>query len=203
MLRAIALTLTLAFAFGGLMTTTTGCKKRRHKRYKKHKHYKKHKYKNTWKGSSPEISVEEAKKSAEGIGKRVYKAAFKGGDFGKIKGIALMQDKAKDFAKPELFAKWASTDKMKEKLEQWAKRFKKAKFKKVKVSDEMTIEPGKAPKEKWKIVADNITKPVKIRPGKVFGKRKDGDEYKCSYVAIKLGDHDWRLLRIKSCKSAD
>jgi hypothetical protein len=201
MLRTIALTLTLAFAFGGVTTTLTGCK-RRHKRHKRYKKHKKHK-KNKWKGSSPEISVEEAKKSAEGIGKRLYKAAFKGGDFGKIKGIALMQDKAKDFAKAEMFAKWASTDKMKEKLKKWAKKFKKAKFRKVKVDSEMTIEPGKAPKDKWKIVADNITKPVKLRPGKVFGKRKSGEQYKCSYVAIKLADNDWRLLRIKSCKSAD
>ncbi|MCK5798621.1 MAG: hypothetical protein KAI47_15620 [Deltaproteobacteria bacterium] len=207
MWRTIALTLALGLAFTGTTTTISGCKSRHDSKYKKYKKHKKHKnkkykkHKNKWKGSAPEISIEEARKSAEGVGKRLFKAAFKG-DFDKLKGLYLKADDAKAFAKAELFAKWASVDKMREKLGKWHQKFDRAKFKKTKIDETMTIEPGKAPKDKWKILADNITKAVTIKTGKVFGKRKDGNQYKCSYVAIKLGEGKWRLLRIKSCKTA-
>lgn len=200
MLRTIALSLALAFAFGSATTTLTACKTRRHKKHKKHKKYKKHKEHKEKKVKAPEISAEDAKKSAEGIGKYVFKAAFKG-DADKLKSISLKEDDAKAFAKPELFQKYASAEKMKTRFGEWTAKFANARFKKIKAesSDLLTIKPDAPPSDKWKKLASQLSKEITVQQAKVFGKRAD-DKSKCTYVAIKLGDNNWRLLRLKGCK---
>lgn len=205
MLRTIALSLALAFTFGSATTTLTACETRRHK---KHKKYKKHKYKEhkyeepkTHKAKAPKISAEDAKKSAEGIGKYLFKAAFKG-DADKLKSVTLKEDEAKAFAKPELFQKYASAEKMKKRFDEWKAKLAGASFKKVKAesSDLFTIKPDAATSDKWKKLAAQVSKEITVQQAKAFGKLAGGEKAKCSYVAIKLGDSNWRLLRLKGCK---
>lgn len=194
--------LSLAFSFS--LTACKGSKHRRKSYYKKHKKHKKFKNKKHWKAFAPDISTEEAIKSAEGIGKRLYKAAFKA-DFVKLKGIILKESDAARFAKKELTSEVASITKMKEKFSQWKNHFQNARFKKVKssTSEQLTIKPGAAPKDKYKEIADSIKEEIVIQPAKVFGKKQHLVEQKCAYLAIQLKDKTWRLLRIKSCKRAD
>lgn len=187
---------------------TTGCKdsdeRRVYKKYKKQKKWKKKKHKKykEHKAKAPEISATEARQSAKGIAKYVYKAAVKR-DFELAKKVMLKEGEAKAFAKPKLFKKYANKDKMKEKFAIWQEKVQGAKFKKVKAEDDqkMKVAPGKAP-DKFKELGEGISKEVTIWQVKAIGKKEGGKKVKCTLVAIKVTDADWRLLRIKGCKTA-
>jgi hypothetical protein len=189
------LLVTCSLALGG----TTGCKRKRHKRYKEHKRDKKHK---KFKQHVPDISVSQAKESPKGIGKYLFKACVKK-DFDAVKKLLPKKDEISAFASEDLLKNYGNSDKMKEKFRKWKDQFRKARFKKVKAKsdDRLKLTKDKAP-EKFKKLAEALTAEATIQPAKVFGKKKNGTKVKCAYVALKVKD-GWRLLRLKGCKKTD
>ncbi|MBN2724543.1 MAG: hypothetical protein JXR95_10775 [Deltaproteobacteria bacterium] len=175
-------------------------KHKEHKEYKKHKKHKKHK---EFKAKAPEVTFENAKKSVGDLTKFVFRAAFDK-DFDKVKKIVLTEEEGKAFAKPDFFKKYVNSEKMTEKFSMWKENASKSKFLKVKTDDKekFTFKPGDK-NEKFKELIENITKEVTVWQAKVIAKMKDKKLLKCSLVALKLKDDDWRLIRVKDCKITD
>ncbi|MBU1221498.1 hypothetical protein KKF34_04870 [Myxococcota bacterium] len=207
MIRKLAILTTLMMLSTAILSVA-GCGEPRHKN-KKHKKYKKHKKdkykkekreKKEFKAKAPKISVDDAKKSAEGIAKYVFRAAFDK-DFDALSKVILTEEEAKDFAKPELFKKYVNKDKMKKKFGNWKDYAPESKFAKVKITDKdkFTFKPGDTNK-KFKELLENLTKETTVWQAKVIAKNESKKPVKCTLVAVKLKEDNWRLVRIKSCK---
>jgi hypothetical protein len=174
-------------------------KKHLNKILKNHKKDKKIKVKKIKKDTAPAKVVDGKIASAMDVGKLLYDTALKG-DFVAMKKLFVTAEDVKAFDNGNIFKKFANEKKLKSKFEVWTKTFKGSVLKKVKAKDEdkVVVKPGEKPK-KLEELAAAIKKEVTVWNMSV--KATVGTEtFKCALVTIKLGDKNWKLIRIKGCK---